>query len=218
MAPVKSFVTIGVVAAALIGFEAVAGLQTRAWPPPVQKVAADSPTLSPEAELKTFHLPPGYRAELVASEPMVVDPIAVDFDLEGRLWVIEMLGFMPDTSGTDSREPLGRIAVLEDVDDDGRMDRRTVFLDKLILPRALKVLDRGVLVGEPPNLWLARDTDGDLKADAKDLVRNDYGRLEGKPGTQRQQPALGDRQRHLHVRAHLSPEARRAESSRPSRR
>ena len=181
MTPVKSFVTIGVVAAALIGFEAVAGLQTRAWPPPVQKVAADSPTLSPEAELKTFHLPPGYRAELVASEPMVVDPIAVDFDLEGRLWVIEMLGFMPDTSGTDSREPLGRIAVLEDVDDDGRMDRRTVFLDKLILPRALKVLDRGVLVGEPPNLWLARDTDGDLKADAKDLVRNDYGRLEGNP-------------------------------------
>ncbi len=181
MTPVKSFVAIGVVAAALIGFEAIAGLQTRAWPPPVQKVAADSPTLSPEAELKTFHLPPGYRAELVASEPMVVDPIAVDFDLEGRLWVIEMLGFMPDTSGTDSREPLGRIAVLEDVDDDGRMDRRTVFLDKLILPRSLKVLDSGVLVGEPPNLWLARDTDGDLKADAKDLVRNDYGRLEGNP-------------------------------------
>ena len=112
---------------------------------------------------------------------MVVDPIAVDYDLEGRLWVIEMLGFMPDTSGTDSREPLGRIAVLEDENDDGKMDKRTVFLDKLILPRAIKILDRGVLVAEPPNLWLARDTDGDLKADTKDLVRNDYGRLEGNP-------------------------------------
>ena len=177
----KAFLTFGVAAAAVIGFESVAGLQTRAWPPPVQKVSKASPTLSPENELKTFHLPPGYRAELVASEPMVVDPIAVDFDLEGRLWVIEMLGFMPDTSGTDSREPLGRIAVLEDDNDDGKMDRRTVFLDKLILPRAIKILDRGVLVAEPPNLWLARDTDGDLKADTKDAVRNDYGRLEGNP-------------------------------------
>jgi putative membrane-bound dehydrogenase-like protein len=160
---------------------AVSGWQNRAWPPPVQKVSTDSPTLTPEAELKTFYLPPGYRAELVATEPMVVDPIAVDYDLEGRLWVIEMLGFMPDTSGTDSREPLGRIVVLEDENDDGKMDKRTVFLDKLILPRAIKVLDKGVLVGEPPNLWLARDTNGDLKADTKDLVRNDYGRLEGNP-------------------------------------
>ena len=160
---------------------AVSGWQNRAWPPPVQKVSNDSPTLTPDAELKTFYVPPGYRVELVASEPMVVDPIAVDYDLEGRLWVIEMLGFMPDTSGTDSREPLGRIAVLEDENDDGKMDKRTVFLDKLILPRAIKILDRGVLVAEPPNLWLARDTDGDLKADTKDLVRNDYGRLEGNP-------------------------------------
>ena len=160
---------------------AVSGWQNRAWPPPVQKVSNDSPTLTPDAELKTFHVPPGYRVELVASEPMVVDPIAVDYDLEGRLWVIEMLGFMPDTSGTDSREPLGRIAVLEDENDDGKMDKRTVFLDKLILPRAIKILDHGVLVAEPPNLWLARDTDGDLQADTKDLVRNDYGRLEGNP-------------------------------------
>jgi len=177
----KTNLTLGVVIAGVVGVDVVSGWQTRAWPPPVQKVSAESPTLSPEAELKTFYMPPGYRAELVASEPMVVDPVAVDFDLEGRLWVVEMLGFMPDTSGTDSREPTGRIAVLEDENDDGRMDRRTVFMDKLILPRAIKILDRGVLIGEPPNLWLARDTNGDLKADTKDLVRNDYGRLEGNP-------------------------------------
>ena len=58
------------------------------------------------------------------------------------------------------------------------MDTRTVFADKLVLPRALKVLDRGVLVGEPPNLWLMRDTDGDLKADTKELVNDTYGRGE----------------------------------------
>jgi len=173
--------TLGVIAATLLSYEAIAGGQTRAWPPPVQKVADVAPTLTPDEERKTFHLAPGYRAELVASEPMVVDPIAIDFDLEGRMWVIEMLGFMPDTSGTDSRAPLGRIAVLEDENDDGTMDKRTVFLDKLILPRAIKILDRGVLVGEPPNLWLARDTNGDLVADTRDLVRNDYGRLEGNP-------------------------------------
>jgi mono/diheme cytochrome c family protein/glucose/arabinose dehydrogenase len=170
-----------VIVAALAGFQAVSGGQARPWPVPVQKVSPDSPTRSPDAELLSFHVPPGYRVELVASDPMVVDPVAVDFDTEGRLWVVEMPGFMPDTSGTDSREPVGRVVVLEDDNDDGRMDRRTVFLDKLILPRAIKVLDRGVLIGEPPNLWLARDTDGDHKADAKDLIRSDYGRLENNP-------------------------------------
>ena len=140
-----------------------------------------SSALSAADSMKTFHMPPGYRVELVASEPMIVDPVVIDFDPDGRMWVVEMLGFMPDRSGTDSREPIGRVAVLEDQDDDGRMDRRTTFLDKLILPRALKVLERGVLVGEPPNLWLARDTDGDLVADAQALVRDDYGRLEANP-------------------------------------
>jgi len=177
----RTGLALGIIVTSVFGFEVVSGWQNRAWPPPVQKVGQESPALSPEAELQTFHFPPGYRAELVASEPMVVDPVAVDFDLEGRLWVVEMLGFMPDTSGRDSREPLGRVAVLEDDNDDGKMDRRTVFLDKLILPRALKILDTGVLVAEPPNLWLVRDTNDDLKADTKDLVRSDYGRLEGNP-------------------------------------
>jgi putative membrane-bound dehydrogenase-like protein len=167
--------------AALSGLDAVVAWQTRAWPTPLQKVKPDSPPLSPADSRKTFFMPPGYNVELVASEPMVIDPVAIDFDLEGRMYVVEMLGFMPDTSGRDSREPLGRVVVLEDENDDGTMDRRTVFLDNLILPRSVKVLDRGVLVGEPPNLWLARDTTGDLKADTKERVRGDYGRAEGNP-------------------------------------
>ena len=133
---------------------------------------------SPEDEMKTFFLPPGYHVELVASEPMIQEPVLVDTDPDGRLWVVEMLGYMQDIAATNEREPLGRISVLEDLNDDGKMDRKTVFLDKLILPRALKVLDHGVLVGEPPNLWLARDTNGDLRADTKELVTNTYGRLE----------------------------------------
>ena len=106
----------------------------------------------------------------------MVDPIAIDFDADGRLWVLEMQGFMSEPNGANSREPINDIAVLEDTNGDGVMDKRTVFADKLVLPRALKVLDQGVLVGEPPNLWLMKDTDGDLKADTKDLVSDNYGR------------------------------------------
>ena len=69
--------------------------------------------------------------------------------------------------------------MLEDRDGDGAMDKRTVFADKLVLPRALKVLDKGVLVAEPPNLWLMSDADGDLRADRKDLVNNTFGRPGG---------------------------------------
>ena len=148
-----------------------------AWPPAgARKTPERAPTLSAEEEKKTFVLPPGYRAELVAKEPLVVDPIAMDFDADGRLWVLEMQGFMSEPNGANSREPINNVVVLEDTDNDGVMDKRTVFADKLVLPRALKVLDQGVLVGEPPNLWLMKDTDGDLKADTKDLVSDTYGR------------------------------------------
>ena len=147
----------------------------QSWPPGVRPVPDSSPALSPDAEMKTFILPPGYRIELVASEPMIEEPVVIDWDPRGRMWVVEMLGYMQDMPATTEREPSGRISVLEDTNDDGRMDRKTVFLDGLVLPRALKVLERGVLVGEPPHLWLASDTNGDLKADRKELVCDCYG-------------------------------------------
>ena len=143
---------------------------TRPWPPGLQKVSDESPVLSPEDAMKTFFMPPGYRLELVASEPMVEEPILIDWDPDGRLWVIEERGYMQDLLATNEREPIGRVSALEDTNGDGKMDKKTVFLDGLVLPRALKVLDRGVLIGEPPHLWLARDTNGDLKADTKELV------------------------------------------------
>ena len=68
--------------------------QDRPWPPGVQKVSDQSPALSPEEALKTFHLPPGYYLELVASEPLVRDPIAMDWDTTGRLWVVEMPAYL----------------------------------------------------------------------------------------------------------------------------
>jgi mono/diheme cytochrome c family protein/glucose/arabinose dehydrogenase/HEAT repeat protein len=173
------------IAIAVIGLTAgPAGQQGTAKVPgniwaPAKKQMAKSIALSPAEELKTFSMPPGFRAELVASEPLIESPILIDFDADGRLWVVEMVTFLPDTSGRDSTEPLNRLSVLEDTDNDGVMDKKTVFADTLKQPRALKVLDRGVLLGEPPNLWFMKDTDGDLKADTKQLVVNTFGNPNG---------------------------------------
>jgi putative membrane-bound dehydrogenase-like protein len=153
----------------------------RPWPPGLQQVPDSSPALSPEDALKTFFMPPGYHLELVASEPMIQEPVAMDWDPQGRLWVVEMPGYMPDVAGWDEHNPIGRVVVLEDLDGDGRMDKRTVFADGLKLARSVKVLDRGVLVGEPPNAWLMHDTDGDLRMDTKELVTDRYGLFEMNP-------------------------------------
>ena len=168
----------GIVSAAMALTAVVVSPQT-AWPPAPRKTPEKAPVLSAQEEMKTLVLPPGYRIELVASEPLVSDPIAIDFDADGRLWVLEMPGFMSGQESANSREPINNVVVLEDRDGDGAMDKRTVFADKLVLPRALKVLDKGVLVAEPPNLWLMSDADGDLRADRKDLVNDTFGRPGG---------------------------------------
>jgi mono/diheme cytochrome c family protein/glucose/arabinose dehydrogenase len=174
-----------VAAGVAVAMATVSAFQTsmpnRPWPPDVQPMPPESAPLPPEAALKTFYMPPGYRIELIASEPLIQEPVALDWDLQGRLWAVEMPGFMADLTGSNEHEPIGRVVVLEDVDGDGRMDRRTVFADGLILARSIKVLDRGVLVAEPPNLWLMKDTTGDLKMDTKELVTNQFGRFEGDP-------------------------------------
>ncbi len=169
-------------ATTVVALTLAAGLATgyayqsgQSWPPPLQQVPNESPVLTPAESMKKFVLPPGYRLELVASEPMIQEPVAIDWDTSGRLWVIEMPGYMEDMPATTELQPTGRISILEDTNDDGTMDKKTVFLDKLVLPRTLKVLERGALIAEPPNLWLARDTNGDMVADTKDLVTNSYG-------------------------------------------
>ncbi len=113
--------------------------------------------------------------ELVASEPLVQDPVAIAFDAGGRLWVVEMLSFMKDIDGTGEGDPAGRVSVLFDDDGDGRMDRRQTFLDSLVLPRAISFVKGGVLVAENIPLWYAQDTDGDFKADRKILIDSTYG-------------------------------------------
>ena len=109
---------------------------------------------------------------------------------------------------------MNNVVVLEDTNGDGKMDKRTVFADKLVLPRALKVLESGVLVGEPPNLWLMKRHRRRLKADSKELVTDSYGRAANVEHKRNQQPVLGDRQRDLHVRSTTGTCAGRTASSR----
>jgi putative membrane-bound dehydrogenase-like protein len=134
-----------------------------------------SPPLPPEEALKSFRLQPGFRIELIASEPLIQEPVAIAFDGDGRIWAAEFTGYMPNTEGSGEDAAVGRIVVLEDTDSDWKMDKRTVFLDKLVLPRAIGFVRGGVLVAEVPMLYYCRDKDGDLKCDEKIVVADDYG-------------------------------------------
>lgn len=135
------------------------------------------PVLTPAEQLATFRFAePGYRIELVASDPMIQDPVAMAFDGQGRLWVVEMRGYMQDIDRRGVNDPIGRISVLEDKNQDGKMDHATVFLDKLVLPRSINIQPDGVLIAERTKLWFARDLDGDLVCDDKTLVDKNYAR------------------------------------------
>ncbi len=143
-----------------------------------------SPPRSPQEALSSFRIDERFQIELVASEPLIADPVAIEFDTQGRLWVVEMRGFMRDLKATDQFERSGSVAVLEDLNDDGLMDRRTTYLDGLVLPRALCLYRGGLLVAEHDKLWFTQDTNGDLKCDERVLVDAEYatkGSVEHRP-------------------------------------
>jgi len=109
--------------------------------------------LSPNEALSDFQLPSGFTAELVAAEPLVEAPVALAFDENADCWVVEMRSYMPDENGLGEDAPTGRIKILRDTNRDGRMDQAIIFLDSLVLPRAVCPVYGGVLVAEPPALW-----------------------------------------------------------------
>lgn len=102
---------------------------------------------SSESVLDTseFIIEDGYKIELVAHEPLLESPIATVQDIKGRLWVVEMPGYMRDIDGNGEDIRDGRIVILEDTNDDGKMDKRTIFLDGLLNPRAVALVYDGVL-------------------------------------------------------------------------
>lgn len=125
--------------------------------------------LSPEESMKTIHLPEGYKLELVASEPMIQEPVAIAWDGNGAMYVAQMKTYMQDINATDENLPISSIVRLEDTDNDGKMDKRTVFIDSLVLPRMILALDDRLVVAETysSNLYTYRDTDNDGVADEK---------------------------------------------------
>ncbi len=133
-----------------------------------------APVIPAEEAVKTIHVPPGFRVELVASEPMVQDPVAVTFDEDGRLWVVEMRGYMPTLDGKGETNAVGRISILEDTDGDGRMDKSTVFLDHLVLPRAIARVRGGVLFVADAKLWFAPESETRGHAGPVSLVDGAY--------------------------------------------
>jgi len=121
----------------------------------IRKAYASSPVVPAEASVAKMQVEDGFEVKLVTAEPLVNSPVALTFDEKGRMWVIEMQGYMPDTLGTGEEKPSGKIVILEDINHDGIADKRTVFMDSLVLPRALCLIEDGILVAEPPKLWYA---------------------------------------------------------------
>lgn len=133
-------------------------------------LAADRhPALSPTDALKSFRIEPGLRIELVAAEPLIINPVAFVFDGPGRLFVAEGRGY-PDALEGGSTTTEGRVALLEDPDGDGRYDRRTEFATGLGYVNGLALWRGGVFVTAAPDILYLKDTDGDGVADEKRVV------------------------------------------------
>ena len=146
-----------------------------------------------DEQIKKATLQPGYALRNFAAEPMVVNPVAMTWDARGRLWVVELyeypLGsknpneysktaadevFRPVVK-TDANSPRDRVIILEDTDNDGAADKRTVFVDGLNLATGVLCGYGGVFVGQAPNLFFFRDTNGDDKADEYKSVLTGFG-------------------------------------------
>ncbi len=133
-----------------------------------QHAAPESSALSPEESLATLRVPTGYEVRLVAAEPLVLDPVAFDWDARGRLWVVEMADYPLGLDNEGARG--GRIRVLEDRDGDGAYEHSTLFAEGLNFPNGLITWREGVIVTAAPDILYLEDSTGDGKADKKEVL------------------------------------------------
>ncbi len=152
----------------------------------IRKVTeADMPRISHTNSadaLKTFRLASGFQLEVVAAEPLVSDPVAACFDEFGRMFVAEMHGYPFSQEPTrlnpagGGQKDAGIIRLLEDTDGDGKMDRSVVYADKISWPTSVCCYNGGIFVLAPQYLYYFKDTDGDNKADVREIVLSGFGR------------------------------------------
>ena len=129
------------------------------------------PATEPKDALKTFEVRDGFRLELAAHEPRVIDPITMCFDERGRLFVVEMIDY---SERREENPHLGRIRMLEDRDGDGVFEKATVYAKHLPWPSAMVCYGGGLFVGATPDVWWFKDTNGDGKADERKVVFNGF--------------------------------------------
>ncbi len=135
------------------------------------------PPKEPDEVSETFRTVGGFRMDLLAAEPLVNDPVAIDYDENGLAYVVEMTDYPYTDKSTDrpyvertTDLPIGRVRVLEDSDGDGKFDRSTVFADGLSWPTGLAFWNGGVFVAATPDIWYFKDSDGDHRADIRRKV------------------------------------------------
>ncbi|HSJ01231.1 MAG TPA: PVC-type heme-binding CxxCH protein, partial [Verrucomicrobium sp.] len=136
------------------------------------KSVADLPDPSVEAERAAFVVPEGYEISLWAGEPLVRKPVQMNWDAQGRLWVVSSVTY-PQIKPGD--EAVDQIVVLEDTDGDGKADKNTVFASDLQIPTALMPADGGCYVANSTEILFLKDTNGDLKADERHVVLSGFG-------------------------------------------
>jgi mono/diheme cytochrome c family protein len=136
---------------------------------------------TPADELKTFILQPGYRMELVLSDPDITDPTSIMFDGNGRMFVLENPGYMANKEAEGELDPVGRISLWTDTNNDGVYDKRTIFVDHLVFPRFVTPYGPNTILTKESNaqeVWKYTDTNGDGVADKKELFGTGYGRID----------------------------------------
>ena len=130
--------------------------------------------LSAEASQKYIQIPPGFQLQLFASEPDIVNPIHMDWDERGRLWVIETRDY-PNQIKKELGQGSDRIKILEDTDGDGLADKFTVFADNLSVPTSMTFSNGGIIVSQAPYFLFLKDTTGDDKADIMEVIMEGWG-------------------------------------------
>jgi putative membrane-bound dehydrogenase-like protein len=124
--------------------------------------------LSPEESLNAMRVRLGFEVQLVASEPLIRSPVAFEWSADGRLWVVEMSDY---PNGIDEKgKGGGRVRILDDANGDGRYENAVTFLENLNFPTGIYPWRKGVVISAAPDIFYAEDTNGDGKADMREVL------------------------------------------------